>query len=175
MNSTYWMFISLCSSGLVVLPCSSTSCRFGARCRFEKGYPECVCPLESDCPRQDKPVCGTDGQNYPNECVLKARACLMRKDVEAEYDGHCGTKIYIQWFVMTFCRNNLNLLWSYRFLEYHYPGDSGCLVKATEQSITFNELWQAIILLILIIELKLPPWQPPFRKVPGNSEWGQFL
>lgn len=86
------MLISLCSSGLVVLPCSSTSCRFGARCGFEKGYPECVCPLESDCPRQDKPVCGTDGQNYPNECVLKARACLMRKDVEAEYDGHCGTK-----------------------------------------------------------------------------------
>ena len=32
-------------------------------------------------------------------------------------------------------------------------------MKATEQSITFNELWQAIILLILIIliELKLPP------------------
>ena len=30
-------------------------------------------------------------------------------------------------------------------------------MKATEQSVTFNELWQAIILLILIIELKLPP------------------
>ena len=33
----------------------------------------------------------------------------MRKDVEAEYDGHCGTKIYIQWFVMTYSRNDLNL------------------------------------------------------------------
>ena len=52
-----------------------------------------VCPLESDClPQDNKTVCGTDGQNYPSECVLKARACLMRKDVKAEYDGHCGTK-----------------------------------------------------------------------------------
>ena len=74
-----------------MLPCSSTSCNYGARCSFTRGYPECVCPFESDCPAENKLVCGSDGQNYPNECVLIARACLNRKDVIAEYEGPCGT------------------------------------------------------------------------------------
>ena len=83
-------------AGLVVLPCSSTSCRYGARCGFRRGYPECICPVENDCPIEDKPVCGTDGRNYPNTCVLTARACLMRKDVIADYDGTCGTTIQLR-------------------------------------------------------------------------------
>ena len=76
-----------------MLPCSSTSCRYGARCGFTRGYPECICPVESECPVDVKPVCGSDGRNYPNTCVLTARACVMRKDVIAEYDGTCGTAI----------------------------------------------------------------------------------
>ena len=78
-----------------MLPCSSTSCRYGARCGFRRGYPECICPVENDCPIEDKPVCGTDGRNYPNTCVLTARACLMGKDVIADYDGTCGTTIQL--------------------------------------------------------------------------------
>ena len=77
--------------GLVVLPCSSTSCKYGARCSFTRGYPECKCPTESECPVEDSPVCGSDGRNYPNECVLIARACKMRKEVTVEYQGPCGT------------------------------------------------------------------------------------
>ena len=83
-------------AGLVVLPCSSISCRYGARCRFTRGYPECTCPVESECPVDVKPVCGSDGRNYPNACVMMARACLMRKDVTVAYDGICGTRILDQ-------------------------------------------------------------------------------
>ena len=84
-------------AGLVVLPCTSISCRYGARCRFTRGYPECTCPVESECPVDVKPVCGSDGRNYPNECVMTARACLMRKDVTAAYSGICGTRILDQY------------------------------------------------------------------------------
>ena len=86
-----------------MLPCNSISCRYGARCRFTRGYPECTCPVESECPVDVKPVCGSDGKNYPNECVMTARACLMRKDVTAAYDGICGTKILRIYFVFRFC------------------------------------------------------------------------
>jgi len=64
--------------------------------------------LENECPAEKRPVCGSDGQNYPNTCVLTARACLMRKDVIAEYDGPCGTitfKGFTAWQIILFFAN----------------------------------------------------------------------
>lgn len=78
---------------MVVLPCTSTYCRYGARCGFSRGYPECICPVEIDCPLEDNPVCGSDGRRYRNPCVMEARACQMRKDVTiVEFGDKCGTK-----------------------------------------------------------------------------------
>ena len=96
MTVLFQTFCAIYIAGLVVLRCYSTSCRYGARCRFTRGYPECTCPVESECPVDVKPVCGSDGRNYPNECVMTARACLMRKDVTAAYDGICGMRIVDQ-------------------------------------------------------------------------------
>ena len=96
MTVLFQTFCAIYIAGLVVLRCDSTSCRYGARCRFTRGYPECTCPVESECPVDVKPVCGSDGRNYPNECVMTARACLMGKDVTAAYHGRCGMRIVDQ-------------------------------------------------------------------------------
>ena len=75
-----------------MLPCSSTFCRYGARCGFTKGYPECVCPMEIDCALEKNYVCGSDGRRYDNPCVMAARACQMRKEVTiVEFGEKCGT------------------------------------------------------------------------------------
>jgi len=41
------------------------------------------------CTRDDETVCGTDGKNYLNPCVLKCRAC-ENPDLAFDYKGYCN-------------------------------------------------------------------------------------
>ncbi|XP_064642356.1 agrin-like isoform X19 [Lineus longissimus] len=63
--------------------CAGIKCPTGARC--ENG--ECVC--EQFCPERYSPICGSDGQTYMNECVLKRTACLRNTDIEVRQNGDC--------------------------------------------------------------------------------------
>ena len=37
-----------------------------------------------------KPVCGTDGVTYFNECKLKVAACKSGGNIKKLYDGECS-------------------------------------------------------------------------------------
>ena len=45
-------------------------------------------PCEPLCPRHLMPVCGTDGQTYNNDCLLKAATCRDKSIVEL-HNGPC--------------------------------------------------------------------------------------
>jgi len=58
-----------------------------AKCQVVSGVPHCTCP--ETCPLQYLPVCGSDGQTYPNLCLLKASACKNNKTVAVFKKGKC--------------------------------------------------------------------------------------
>ena len=41
------------------------------------------------CNKMLKPVCGSDGRTYPNECIMKQIACARKHAVIKVYDGKC--------------------------------------------------------------------------------------
>ena len=52
------------------------------------GIPIEECPVV--CPRENAPICATDGNTYINECIMKANA----PGSTTVYDGQCGTHTY---------------------------------------------------------------------------------
>ncbi|KAG6440429.1 hypothetical protein O3G_MSEX001336 [Manduca sexta] len=67
-------------------PCAGVSCPVGARCVASYGQPECRCPRS--CQRR-KPVCGTDGKEYPSACHLDKHACDNTLNISIKYHGKC--------------------------------------------------------------------------------------
>ncbi|CAH8670707.1 unnamed protein product [Schistosoma margrebowiei] len=68
--------------------CQTKQCKYYAICRLSAfGEPQCICP--TDCLYVRKPVCGTDGKNYENECLLKVKSCADQREVHVAQEGYC--------------------------------------------------------------------------------------
>ncbi|XP_063822042.1 agrin-like isoform X2 [Ostrinia nubilalis] len=67
-------------------PCSGVACPPGARCIVTSSQAECRCPRS--CQRR-KPVCGTDGKEYPSACHLDKQACENQHNITIKYQGKC--------------------------------------------------------------------------------------
>ena len=71
-------------------PCNTINCANYATCEVQGNTAVCVCPSEDDCPWKVDLICGSDGQSYLNECVMRARACKAGKNVTRVRKGYCG-------------------------------------------------------------------------------------
>ncbi|KAI1287382.1 Agrin [Halotydeus destructor] len=75
-------------------PCLDLVCQYGADCiRSKDGKKaDCLCPEKCYTYGDSvgsRPVCGSDGRDYPNECELRRRACKESKDIVAKFPGRC--------------------------------------------------------------------------------------
>uniref|UniRef100_A0A3B4T965 Kazal-like domain-containing protein n=1 Tax=Seriola dumerili TaxID=41447 RepID=A0A3B4T965_SERDU len=50
---------------------------------------KCMCPLGCE-GKAEETVCGSDGEDYRNECELHQHACKNQKNIRVQYQGHCG-------------------------------------------------------------------------------------
>ena len=69
-------------------PCEDKQCFFNSLCVVDSNYkPSCQCPK---CPRATKPVCGSDGKTYVNECELRKQSCTTKTNIRVLHQGKCG-------------------------------------------------------------------------------------
>lgn len=90
------LIISINFAGVVNIdPCVNITCSHPLqKCTTDdKGKPVCSCTHLGSCPKIIKPVCGDDGQNYDNKCILDFVSCEKGKVVSVDYEGKCEPDI----------------------------------------------------------------------------------
>lgn len=70
-------------------PCKNVSCDYYAKCyALPNDTADCRCV--EDCTNEPvKPVCGSDMVSYPNQCTLKANACVEKTATTVKSSGIC--------------------------------------------------------------------------------------
>ena len=70
-------------------PCHDMKCEFYSRCVVSSnGNASCECRL--GCPMIYKPVCGSNGKDYANKCVMEYESCSTKTIIEVTKQGKCN-------------------------------------------------------------------------------------
>uniref|UniRef100_A0A6P7FT13 Agrin-like n=1 Tax=Diabrotica virgifera virgifera TaxID=50390 RepID=A0A6P7FT13_DIAVI len=76
-------------------PCRDKECLFGSRCTVNPDGRNATCICPDKCPNYgdhttSRPVCGSDGVNYGNQCELQRAACSSQTNITIKFYGKCG-------------------------------------------------------------------------------------
>ncbi|XP_050518917.1 follistatin-related protein 3-like [Diabrotica virgifera virgifera] len=75
-------------------PCRDKECLFGSRCTVNPDGRNATCICPDKCPNYgdhttSRPVCGSDGVNYGNQCELQRAACSSQTNITIKFYGKC--------------------------------------------------------------------------------------
>ncbi|UYV69990.1 hypothetical protein LAZ67_7001391 [Cordylochernes scorpioides] len=71
-------------------PCDGVKCPPSQVCQLDEARnPTCRC--NALCSAELKPVCGSDGRTYTNECTLRVEGCKSRRSLRIIYEGECSS------------------------------------------------------------------------------------
>lgn len=89
-------------------PCKDKHCPYGGRCVPTTDGKNSTCQCPTKCPNYgdhagSRPVCGSDGQDYDNQCELRRAACHAGVNITVRFSGKCGE------YLRTFCEEILNI------------------------------------------------------------------
>ncbi|XP_056240749.1 agrin isoform X2 [Seriola aureovittata] len=86
-------------------PCTEVTCSYGSTCvQSSDGLSsKCMCPLGCE-GKAEETVCGSDGEDYRNECELHQHACKNQKNIRVQYQGHCDPCKDSENSLSTMCR-----------------------------------------------------------------------
>ena len=76
-------------------PCEDETCHYGAICVISKDGLSARCQCEETCYDYgdsfgSKPICGSDGKDYKNNCEMKRASCISLTKIVVKYYGKCG-------------------------------------------------------------------------------------
>ncbi|XP_054715534.1 agrin-like [Uloborus diversus] len=75
-------------------PCEGVECPNAQVCQLDDNR-NAICRCNAICSEDLKPVCGSDGKTYTNECTLRVDACKSRKNIRVVYAGRCSTDLLL--------------------------------------------------------------------------------
>ena len=102
---------------LDVCVAGASKCRTTEECIVDStGQDRCQCIDVSNCPSELKPVCGSDGKEYNNKCLMKLKSCSEGKhNTTVVAQGNCafGKKVTNLISIVEFCQSySLDCRWS---------------------------------------------------------------
>nr|CAD7261622.1 unnamed protein product [Timema shepardi] len=76
-------------------PCRDRKCPYGARCVPSMDGRTATCECPARCPvygdhAGSRPVCGSDGVDYRDQCELRRAACTGNAEITVKFHGKCA-------------------------------------------------------------------------------------